>query len=309
MTKEDNGIKKLNSDDLHNEIVDIKYIHEGTFTLCILTLRNGCKIEGKSACMNPKDYSKMVGKKLAFDDAFSKIWELLGFYRMQDKFEKEGTNVPNSPDDVTAQESEIKFDTDEDTKDQDISKSIDDFLKPKLDEKFKELIEKEESFDQKEEDFRVLAELGHRNTQFYLGVVYKDGNLVKKNDIKAIYYLSLAVKQGCVASQRILQKDCNIHFGFNKIQPISEEDMETMYHSLFSFCRFSKESFDETTTIIRGLADAGYTIAQWFIGGTYRKENDALAIYYLTEAANQGHKEAIGDLRKYYNITINTGDK
>lgn len=87
-------IKKLTEMDLESHIDSTKteFIHRGTLTICILTLHNGFKITGESACMNLKDYNKKIGEEIALADATDKIWRLLGFHLKQKKYEKETNN-------------------------------------------------------------------------------------------------------------------------------------------------------------------------------------------------------------------------
>lgn len=82
-------IKKLTEMDLEKEIVNTKFFYDGTFTICLLTLRSGFKIIGESACMNPKDYNKKIGEEISLNNATDKIWQLLGFHLKQEKYEQE----------------------------------------------------------------------------------------------------------------------------------------------------------------------------------------------------------------------------
>lgn len=48
-------------------------------TLCIVVLKNGFVIVGKSAPASPENFNDELGKKLARDDATRQIWPLMGF--------------------------------------------------------------------------------------------------------------------------------------------------------------------------------------------------------------------------------------
>lgn len=48
-------------------------------TLCILVLKNGFTVVGKSACASPENYDAELGKKIAFEDARQQIWALEGY--------------------------------------------------------------------------------------------------------------------------------------------------------------------------------------------------------------------------------------
>lgn len=48
-------------------------------TICVLTLRNGFTIVGKSACASPENYDADLGGKIAREDARKQIWALEGY--------------------------------------------------------------------------------------------------------------------------------------------------------------------------------------------------------------------------------------
>lgn len=48
-------------------------------TICVLTLKNGFTIVGKSACASPENYDAALGHKIAREDARKQIWALEGY--------------------------------------------------------------------------------------------------------------------------------------------------------------------------------------------------------------------------------------
>lgn len=50
-----------------------------TLTVCALTLRNGFHVVGESAAASPENFDADLGKKIARDNARSKIWALEGY--------------------------------------------------------------------------------------------------------------------------------------------------------------------------------------------------------------------------------------
>lgn len=50
-----------------------------TMTLCQILLDNGYQVIGTSACVHPENYNQEIGEKLAYEDAFKKLWPLFGF--------------------------------------------------------------------------------------------------------------------------------------------------------------------------------------------------------------------------------------
>lgn len=70
---------RVTLEDVKASIQSERFIYDGTLTLCILTLTNGIKLTGESACASPANYNKEIGDKLAREQAIGKIWPLLGF--------------------------------------------------------------------------------------------------------------------------------------------------------------------------------------------------------------------------------------
>lgn len=52
---------------------------ETTLTICILVLVNGFHVTGESACADPANFDEEIGRKIARDNAFQKIWALEGY--------------------------------------------------------------------------------------------------------------------------------------------------------------------------------------------------------------------------------------
>lgn len=72
----------------HNDVFQGhgQYHHEsfGLLTFCVLALSNGFTVTGESACASPENFDEALGRKIARQNAVSKIWPLLGF-RLRDK--------------------------------------------------------------------------------------------------------------------------------------------------------------------------------------------------------------------------------
>lgn len=56
-----------------------------TLTHCIITLNNGYSVTGESACVNEANYNEDIGNRIAFDNAFAKLWPLFGFLLAEDQ--------------------------------------------------------------------------------------------------------------------------------------------------------------------------------------------------------------------------------
>ena len=48
-------------------------------TFCVLVLRNGFTVTGESACASPENFDAEIGRKIARENAFDKIWPLMGY--------------------------------------------------------------------------------------------------------------------------------------------------------------------------------------------------------------------------------------
>lgn len=54
-------------------------IQNSTVTICSITLDNGYSVRGESACVNPDNFNKEIGERIAHDNAFKNLWPLFGF--------------------------------------------------------------------------------------------------------------------------------------------------------------------------------------------------------------------------------------
>lgn len=52
---------------------------DGRTTICQLTMENGYTINGYSACVDPAEFNRDLGRKYAFEDALRQIWPLEGY--------------------------------------------------------------------------------------------------------------------------------------------------------------------------------------------------------------------------------------
>jgi hypothetical protein len=48
-------------------------------SICILVMRNGFTVIGKSAPASPENFNAEFGKKLAYEDCIRQLWPLMGF--------------------------------------------------------------------------------------------------------------------------------------------------------------------------------------------------------------------------------------
>lgn len=48
-------------------------------TFCVLVLKNGFTVTGESACASPENFDAELGRKIARQNAISKVWALMGY--------------------------------------------------------------------------------------------------------------------------------------------------------------------------------------------------------------------------------------
>lgn len=53
--------------------------HPDTVSFCLLVMRNGFTVIGKSAPASPANYNAELGRKYAYEDAVRQLWPLMGF--------------------------------------------------------------------------------------------------------------------------------------------------------------------------------------------------------------------------------------
>lgn len=79
-----------NDDTVHAESAGVTYPTTlPLLTFCVLTLENGFKVTGESACASPENFDAEIGKKIARENAREKIWLLEGYLLKQRMYEQE----------------------------------------------------------------------------------------------------------------------------------------------------------------------------------------------------------------------------
>jgi hypothetical protein len=54
------------------------------FTMCVVVMRNGFVVMGKSAPASPENFNVELGRKFAYEDAVRQLWPLMG-YALRDR--------------------------------------------------------------------------------------------------------------------------------------------------------------------------------------------------------------------------------
>lgn len=80
--------RKITPEHLQSLIADAEYQRFGTtLTVCVLHLKSGFDVVGKSACIDKANFSEELGREYAYEDAFEQLWELEGYAMRQRLFE------------------------------------------------------------------------------------------------------------------------------------------------------------------------------------------------------------------------------
>ena len=73
--------RKLTKEFLESEVVKISCQRIGSrITHCTITTKSGFVFTGESACVDPADCNEDIGSKIAYDNAFEKMWMPYGFW-------------------------------------------------------------------------------------------------------------------------------------------------------------------------------------------------------------------------------------
>lgn len=73
--------ERITTEYMESRIKNVAYLFpfDTTTTICHITLDNGYVVIGSSACVNPANYDKEIGKKIAYQHAFGQLWDKFGF--------------------------------------------------------------------------------------------------------------------------------------------------------------------------------------------------------------------------------------
>lgn len=86
---------RVTKEQIESRIAKTEYLRVGeTVTICNITLDNGFSVRGESACVNPENYDQAIGERIAYDQAFGKLWPHFGFLLSEANFRATLDNVP-----------------------------------------------------------------------------------------------------------------------------------------------------------------------------------------------------------------------
>ncbi|RVT96420.1 hypothetical protein EOD42_14460 [Rhodovarius crocodyli] len=70
---------RVTKEHIEAQIMTVDYIYEGQLTICIISMKNGFRLVGKSAPADPANFNAEVGQRYAYEDAFRQAWPLEGY--------------------------------------------------------------------------------------------------------------------------------------------------------------------------------------------------------------------------------------
>ena len=78
------NMNKITEEFLHSEIVSVEYTRlQGTITHCAIKVKNDFIFTGESACVDPEIFNEEIGKKVAYENAYEKMYVPYGFWLKQ----------------------------------------------------------------------------------------------------------------------------------------------------------------------------------------------------------------------------------
>ena len=96
---------RVTREGIEAKIVDKQYLvlPDGRSTLCILTLENGFTVKGFSACVDIDNFDLVMGRYIAFEDAFRQIWALEGYLLAEKLYWDRAMPVATNPKKIASQ--------------------------------------------------------------------------------------------------------------------------------------------------------------------------------------------------------------
>lgn len=81
-------MEKIKPEEIAQKIRNVKYVHEGVLTFCIITMLSGFVVTGQSASSSAENYDKSKGDKMSYRDAFAKLHLMEQYMRREAEFNK-----------------------------------------------------------------------------------------------------------------------------------------------------------------------------------------------------------------------------
>jgi len=71
---------RVTPEDVLAKVAQVTYYRlTKVLTVCVIRTQNGFTVTGESACASPENYNQEIGEKIAYDEAFGKLYGLEGY--------------------------------------------------------------------------------------------------------------------------------------------------------------------------------------------------------------------------------------
>lgn len=78
---------RVTKEDIESHITGTSFQRFGdSTTVAEITLDNGYTVRGEASCVSVENYNQQIGERIAYDNAFDKLWPLYGFLMAQTKW-------------------------------------------------------------------------------------------------------------------------------------------------------------------------------------------------------------------------------
>lgn len=82
---------RVTEESINDKIKDITTyrLPDTTITVAVISMENGFTVTGESACADPANFDEQIGKEMAINNAYDKIWPLEG-YLLKERLFRDG---------------------------------------------------------------------------------------------------------------------------------------------------------------------------------------------------------------------------
>ena len=146
--------------------------------------------------------------------------------------------------------------------------------------------------------FRMAAEQGHSKAQYNLGAIYASGLGVPKSFVQAYPWADMAAEQGLEVAVQFKESLEN-HMTAEQLE--QARDLRNAVLRRVGWEAFERGNFATAIRTWQPLAEQGFSREQFLMGVAYAESgNDAEAAKYYRMAADQGHARAQNNLGSMY---------
>jgi hypothetical protein len=79
-------MKKLTKEYIESLVVSTKYFYTDKVTICVLTPKNGFEITAYSGTIDPENFDKEIGEKIAYNNAINILWGHEGYLATENNY-------------------------------------------------------------------------------------------------------------------------------------------------------------------------------------------------------------------------------